>query len=198
MKAISPTSLETAELTLRLLASRGAPAYFVYLVEPAQIPETLEDIRAEVEAFGKGAGIDVIESSPSATSLLHHLPTMTKDLLLISAEAYTEADWLVLDRRRSSLARGAVTVFVTSPPSFSSLMRVAPNLASWLGGNLFLREDPTARIEGRREHRLSALRSWSGKTDDEVVATASRGSLPRDPEYAEWLTLLGRGDLLDA
>jgi hypothetical protein len=34
-------------------------------------------------------------------------------------------------------------------------------------------------------------------TDDEVIAAARSGALPRDPEYAEWLVLVGQGDLLD-
>jgi hypothetical protein len=31
-----------------------------------------------------------------------------------------------------------------------------------------------------------------------VIAAAAEQTLPRDPEFAEWLVLLGRGDLLDA
>jgi hypothetical protein len=45
--------------------------------------------------------------------------------------------------------------------------------------------------------RLAALRAWASKTDGEVVAAARDGTLPLDPEYAEWLVLLGHGELLD-
>jgi hypothetical protein len=41
-----------------------------------------------------------------------------------------------------------------------------------------------------------ALRRWSGLEDLEVIRRAEAGTLSPDPEYAEWLTLLGRGDLL--
>jgi hypothetical protein len=46
------------------------------------------------------------------------------------------------------------------------------------------------------EQRLTALRAWAGRGDAEVIQLAETGQLPRDPEYAEWLTLLGRGELL--
>jgi hypothetical protein len=49
---------------------------------------------------------------------------------------------------------------------------------------------------GEIEQRLAALRAWASCGDAEVIQLAETGQLPRDPEYAEWLTLLGRGDLL--
>lgn len=48
-----------------------------------------------------------------------------------------------------------------------------------------------------RAQRLEALRGWAARSDADVVRAAEQGTLPRDPEYAEWLVLLGRGDLLD-
>lgn len=87
---------------------------------------------------------------------------------------------------------------MTTPASFAELMRVAPNLASWLGGLVFSHEDPDALARAQIGPRLDALHAWSGKSDAEVVEEAEQGRLPRDPEYAEWLVLLGRGDLLDA
>lgn len=44
--------------------------------------------------------------------------------------------------------------------------------------------------------RLDSLREWSGKTDAMVIAEATDHTMPRDPQYAEWLVLLGRSDLL--
>ncbi len=99
---------------------------------------------------------------------------------------------------RSELAREGITVLLTTPESFGALMRVAPNLSSWLGGFVFTHEDPRAAVEEQRNRRLAALRAWAGKTDEEVLLAAEQGRLPRDPEYGTWLVLLGRGDLLDA
>jgi hypothetical protein len=90
-----------------------------------------------------------------------------------------------------------VVVFVVTEVGFESLMRHAPNLASWLAGEVFAMvqegdEDATELAA----QRLAALRVWSGCSDEEIVAKATTGSLPPDPEYAEWLVLLGHADLL--
>lgn len=194
-----PQHLDPPELALRLLASRGAAAYLAYLVEAAETGEVLEEIAAEIRVFDASATISIVTDPPSAAHMLEKLPSMSAEILLIAAPSYEPADWKLLDIRRSALERDGVMVFVTTPASFASLMRVAPNLASWLGGFVFSRhvEDEAAQIEVQRKQRLDALRTWAGKSDREVVEAAKRGDLPRDPEYAEWLVLLGRGDLLD-
>jgi hypothetical protein len=45
--------------------------------------------------------------------------------------------------------------------------------------------------------RLEALPQFTGKTDLDVMHLAGTGQLPTDPEYGEWLVLLGRGDLIE-
>ncbi|HSN98009.1 MAG TPA: hypothetical protein VLS89_06910 [Candidatus Nanopelagicales bacterium] len=191
-----PTSVVGPEFALRLLASRGAAAYFAYLVLHEEVAEVIEEIDAELRALDEGATVKVITAS-SAARLLQELPSVTEEVILIAAQTFDEADWRRLDRGRSSLARAGVMVFFTTPSSFEELMRAAPNLASWLGGFVFTREDESARVAEQRGQRLAALRAWSGKTDEQVIQEAERGDLPRDPEYAEWVVLLGRGDLLD-
>jgi hypothetical protein len=196
---VEPQRLDPPSLALRLLASRGAAAYLAYLVEAAATGEVFEEIVSEIRAFDASATIASVGDSPSAARLLEELPKMDAEILLIAAPSYEAADWTLLDVRRSALERDGVMVFVTTPVSFASLMRVAPNLASWLGGFVFSRhvDDEAAQTEAERSQRLDALRVWAGKSDREVIEAAERGELPRDPEYAEWLVLLGRGDILD-
>ena len=196
--SVTPRKLGTTALSLRLVALSGTTAYVVYLI-PLDVMKLVEaELRAELAAYDEGLNVRTIDSSPSAARLLHDAPSIIGDVLLIGAEAFTETDWRLLDRRRSEFAREGVTVVLTSPGSFAVLMRVAPNLASWLGGSVFTYEDIDALAVEQREPRLASLRSWSGKTDEEVLRAAEEGRLPRDPEYAEWLVLLGRGDLLNA
>jgi hypothetical protein len=194
----APKLMSPAEFALLLTALRGASAYALYSTRSSDVHAIVIDVKTELEALEAEIGVHIVEHSRGAARLLHDFPSVTAEVLLIEAEGYEEPDWRLLDRRRSALAREGVTVFFTTPSSFDSLMRVAPNLASWLGGLVFEEEDERARIEEHRARRLAALRGWSGKTDDEVVREAERGELPRDPEYAEWLVLIGRGDLLDA
>jgi hypothetical protein len=195
---VSPKSLGTAALSLRLSASRGTAFYVLYLILPGESARIMAEIEEEIRALGEEMTIETVGGPSGAARLLHDLPAIAGDVLLVSAETYAEADWRLLDRRRSALAREGAVVFVTTPASFAALMQVAPNLASWLGGLVFSHEDPDALARAQLGPRLDALRTWSGKSDAEVVEEAEQGRLPRDPEYAEWLVLLGRGDLLDA
>jgi hypothetical protein len=195
---VSPKSLGAASLSLRLRASRGTAIYIIYLIPPGETGRIIAEVEEEIRALGEEATVRTVGVPSGAVRLLHDLPVVAADVLLVSAETYREADWRLLDRRRSALAREGAVVFVTTPASFAELMRVAPNLASWLGGLVFSHEDPDALARAQIGPRLDALRVWSGKSDGDVVEEAERGLLPRDPEYAEWLVLLGRGDLLGA
>jgi hypothetical protein len=195
---VAPRSLGPAALSLRLSASRGTAFYVIYLIPPGEAARVMAEIVGEIRALGEDATVGTVGGPSSAARLVHDLPAIAGDVLLVSAEAYTQADWRVLDQRRSALAREGALVFVTTPASFAELMRVAPNLASWLGGLVFSHEDPDVMARAQIGPRLAALQAWSGKSDAEIVEEAQRGTLPRDPEYAEWLVLLGRGDLLDA
>jgi hypothetical protein len=193
----TPKAIGAGELALRLLASRGTRAYFIYLVGPGAAVVASAETELELRALDNRLTIGLL-APPSAEQLLRGWSSRKEDVLLVGAEPYVADDWRLLDRRRSDLAREGATVLMTGPSSFEALMRVAPNLASWLGGNVFARETEDSSDAEWREQRLVALRAWSGKGDREVIAAATAGALPRDPEYAEWLVLLGRENLLDA
>lgn len=77
------------------------------------------------------------------------------------------------------------------------LIRHAPNLASWLGGQL-LSWDGAAELltPAEKEARLAHLREKLGKTDEQVIEMARTGRPLDEPDYAEWLVLLDRGDLV--
>jgi hypothetical protein len=191
------TPLGVAEFALRLQVLRSASAYAAYLVASDSIDEALADLHDELGALDPVAGISRVVAT-SASSLVDAIDGGTAELLVIDARALSADDWATLDRRRSAIAHRGVLVFVTTSTSFDSLMQHAPNLASWLAGTVFAAPDHEPADQALRERRLAALRQWAAQTDEEIVAAAVAGTLPRDPEYAEWLVLLGRGDLLDA
>jgi len=101
-----------------------------------------------------------------------------------------------VDLNRTRLQRSSTTVLVLDPTSIERLENTAPNFASWIGGNIWHLEQAQPLDGALAEQRLVALRRWSGLDDLEVIRRAEAGALSPDPEYAEWLTLLGRGDLL--
>ena len=194
----SPKLVDANDLSLRILASRGTSAYLAALVDPGETASFLAEVEAELRALDERVVVRSLSPSPSGARLLHDLPAVAAEVLLIGAESYGEEDWRLLDRRRSAVAHSGVTVFFITPPSFTLLMRVAPNLSSWLAGMVFSGGTERATTEQQREARLERLRASLGMTDAEVALAATEGRLPRDPEYAEWLVLIGRGDLLDA
>jgi hypothetical protein len=193
-----PTSIDTTALVLRLVALRGITSYLTLLVLPGAAASVLGELEAEVRIFAEGVSVEISTSSHTGLKLLKEAVSIKSEVWLVNAEAFNEEDWRLLDRRRSELARDGITVLITTSDSFDALMRVAPNLASWLGGSVFSYEDLDTQAMQQREQRLAALRKWSGKTDDDILREVAEGRLPRDPEYAEWLILLGRGELLNA
>jgi hypothetical protein len=188
-----------AELAVRLQAFTETISYVALLAPAGALPELVTELRHEIEALDRYAMVRAIAAETSASKLIAELRSSPQGTVLIDASRYNGQDWRFLDRRRSALARRGATVFLTTPESFDELMRVAPNLASWLGALAFAWDDTAGELTADQKiRRLRALRAWSGKSDAEVLRSAAEGTLPRDPEFAEWLVLMGRGDLLDA
>jgi len=196
IEAMSVGRRGPAELALRLNALRGTAVYAAYLAAPDKIDAAIAELHEELQGFDPSAAISV--SSPhSAAALIFALAADPAEILLVQASAFSAADWAVLDRRRSAIAHRGLLIFLTTQASFDELMRCAPNLASWLGGQVFAYPDREPQLAAHRERRLAALRAWASRSDSDVVEAARAGTLPPDPEYAEWLVLLGHGELLD-
>lgn len=193
--SLTLTGMPAPQLALRLFAEAGEATYAAYVVPPGRAAEAIEEVRDELSSF-PGVAVAVLRPA-SCADLFHDLAGTTADAILIDATRFAHPEWLALDRRRSALARTAVLVFATTPEGFGQLMQAAPNLASWIGALAFAYEDPTAQQSDLRVRRLEALRAWAQKSDDDMLQEAREGRLPADPEYAEWLVLLGRADLMD-
>src|SRR5262245_8283316 len=136
------TGVTIPEFALRLVAVRGTAAYAAYLAESPEIPDIVGQLREELTALDPALGIAVLDLAADGSVLINEVD-VSEEIILVNAANFREEDWLLLDRRRSSLARARVTVFATTHASFEHLMRVAPNLASWLGALVFqhARED---------------------------------------------------------
>jgi hypothetical protein len=193
--AVEPTCVTVPELALRLLAVRGKAKYAAYLVPLEEVPAILAELDEALIAFDHSIDVAVLDVVVAA-DLFGKLADVTDEFVLVSTTSYSSDDWRLLDRRRSSLAHAGVMVLVMTKENFDHLMRAAPNLVSWLDPVLQHSHEAPELAE-TRERRLATLRSWARRSDDEIVQAAVQGMLPADPEYGEWLVLLGRGDLLD-
>jgi len=58
------------------------------------------------------------------------------------------------------------------------------------------KKSPKAPRTIQRFARIAELEEWSGMTSKELISKGEGRTLGADPYYAEWLVLLGRGDLL--
>jgi hypothetical protein len=105
--------------------------------------------------------------------------------------------WRLLDEGRSELARSGHLLFVATPAALATLSNDAPHLASWFEEIVVgMTPDADLLTPDEIEARLAAWRASFGWSDAEMITRAERGEAPADPGIAEWLTLLGRRDLL--
>jgi hypothetical protein len=188
------------ELAFRVIESAEPNAWVVAVADGAT---AAAELRAELERLcGPGDPPPVVVSIGSLGELFHAVHAHPRGaMIVVGAATLTVDSWRSIDANRTRLTRDDITVLVLDEVSAGRLENVAPNLASWVGGRVWrLANDPPIPplTPGEIDERLAALRAWAGRGDAEVVRLAEIGKLPRDPEYAEWLMLLGRGDLLGA
>jgi hypothetical protein len=188
--AISP-----GKLALRIQLLRDTAAYLGYVAAQDSAEDVIAELAEEVSALDPTIRLARLVVT-HGDELVDSLTRRPEEIVLLDVTALASDDWSTVDRRRSDLAHRGVVVFVVTDVGFEALMRHAPNFASWLAGEVFavVHEDEDATELGAQ--RLAELRVWGRCSDDEIVAKAAAGSLPPDPEYAEWLILLGRADLL--
>lgn len=204
----APGALDTAELALRI-AERPDGAEWLVLQVPAGLEqETAEELASAIDDIA-ALEAEVVQVH-DARELLARVATGASPAtppgtsvespgirIVWGLSDLPESDWKWLDLARSRLAHAGRVVLVMAAQSGSRLFRCAPNLASWIGAAVWTldRAVPVLSVV-EREQRLQALRTQLDLSDDEVIARAERGELPDDPEYAEWLVLLDRGDLV--
>jgi hypothetical protein len=121
----------------------------------------------------------------------------TKNAVLVfdGVGRFQEADWRRLDNSRSLLIR-ACAVIVMEEAQVLYLVNEAPNLCSWIGSSVWSSIDDLVLTEAQRVARLQELRTQFQLTDEQVLTQAQERTLPSDPGFAEWLVLLGRGELI--
>jgi hypothetical protein len=186
------------DLAFRVIESTEPNAWVVAI---ADRPSVASSLSAEIERLrGPEEAPPVVVTIDSAGPLFQAVHAHSRGtLIVVGAAAFSVDDWRRLDANRTRLMRNDVTILILDEAGAGRLENFAPNLASWVGGRVWRLADDTAApalSPNEIDQRLAALRAWADLGDAEVIQLAEAGQLPRDPEYAEWLTLLGRGDLL--
>jgi len=182
-------------MALRVVARPGA--WFALLAAEPEVTAVADRLAEEIAMLGDTQPRRVDGGTGAVAIGAEARGAGGRLLVIAGVEGLGAEGWRHLDLLRSQIVRDEPVVLVLSQRAFERLMRNAPNIASVLGGAVWTL-DPTAEVltEDEKERRLRGLRAWSGLADAELVARVERGTLPLEPEHAEWLVLLGRGDLL--
>ncbi len=185
------------EAALRLMARRGRGDWMAIVVGPgADVAGAAEELAEEMEALADGAVVRVRDAG-TVEALAERLAATQDPTVVCGLDAWSVEDWGHFDRLRSRFMREERTALVLGRAAFERLAQAAPNFSSWLGASLATYQpDASVLTDEERARRLEALHTWSGLSNDEVLARAEAGTLPADPEFAEWLVLLQRGELL--
>jgi hypothetical protein len=186
---------------VRWLALNGAEsfAWGVLIRSDAATENAVDALRAELQAQ-LSVPMRVIEAAGrSVEELLGMLRDPPDDLVVIKGlDLWSDVEFESLDVMRSALARPGIVLLWARLSGLVRLFQRAPNLRSWIGGNVFrIEEDRGFMRSDEIRVRLETLSKHFEMTDDQVVALAKTKSLPPDPEFVEWLILLGRADLVD-
>jgi hypothetical protein len=191
--SLGPRAIGIGEMALRIVARPGA--WFALLAPPPEVSRVADQLSEEIAVLGTAAPKRA-DASAGAASLVHEAGEAGA---LVSAgfEKLNDEEWRHLDLWRSQLVRDDPVVLILSMAAFERLMRNAPNVASLLGGAVWaLDAEAELLTDEEKDERLRALRARFGLSDAEMLARVEHGEVPLDAHLAEWLVLLGRGDLL--
>jgi hypothetical protein len=194
----SLSQLDISEFAARVALHHGAAGRVCALVANSTMTATLATELAEELTYivgGTAKAIPVHRTANETISLVLHHDSAWK--ILFGFPQRDAEFWSLVDQLRNNLQPIAGLVLILSPESFRELQSYAPNLSSWIGGRIWRLSDETSSLSRSEiQDRLSKLRAAYKQTDEEVIAAARNNQLPAEPEYAEWLILLGQGGLI--
>jgi hypothetical protein len=159
--------------------------------------EIQSDLTGELSAI-LGRPVRVLPLPQPVEELSESLHQPSDDVVVLLGSSTIEpGEWSRMDMNRSRLEREGPVILWLSPEQVSQMSQYAPNIKSYVGGSVFrLTRDESTIDEAERQRRLEELSGHYGWTNQELISRASARALPPEPEIAEWLVLLGRGDLI--
>ena len=171
-------------------------AWLVVVVELENREQVISELLDELNAAElPNRRIRVVEDKDSWIAQMLDAPL---DIVILDGfEHWSEKDWREADYLRSRLSRPGPQVWILQLNCVNDLVRFAPNLASFIGGNVFGVDPEVGHLpKAEIATRLDQYRNHYGMTDEVLVEKASTCVLAWEPELAEWLTLIGRGELI--
>lgn len=178
---MDPTAIALPLLAARIAARASQPSWILVIVAGDDISRVAAELADELEVLLPEGSV-----ARGASDVEQALARAQGNVVVIAID---EAEASKLDLARSRLQHAQPVVLIATA---AAAVNLGPHLRSWIGGSVFQLEAETSS----KEARLAELRRAYGKTDDEIVAYASTRPGALEPHFAEWLALLGRGDLV--
>jgi hypothetical protein len=182
----------------RRLEIRGETGWLVVLSPVTDSSAALDQLQTELQSILQKPA-RVIQLEPSTfEELCEVLHQPDNDAVILSGGTGLRPEkWRSLDIMRSALERTGPVILWLARDDIANLANFAPNIRSLIGGSIFVAGlDGGIMTEGERQERLNELSQHFRLTREEVVRKAEAKELPLEPEFVEWLVLLGRGDLV--
>lgn len=171
-------------------------AWLVVVVELENREQVISELLDELNAAElPNRRIRVVEDKDRWMAQM--LDSLLDIVVLDGFEHWSEKDWREADYLRSRLSRPGPQVWILQLSCVNDLVRFAPNLASFIGGNVFAVDQRVGLLTQEEiATRLDQYRNRYGMTDEVLFEKARTRVLAWEPEFAEWLTLIGRGELI--
>jgi hypothetical protein len=182
---------------MELDGPESATSWRLVLHDPTDSAKLLPDLDEELEVQAQVRSRVVQASNLDSSGLVDFLNKNRNSVIVVDGlDGWTDQEFARLDLQRTSLQHSGPVLLEMTREGAQRLMKAAPNLRSWIAGNVGgLLPDPGIMTEAERQTRLASLAEHFGLTDAEVIRQAENDSLPPDPQFVEWLILAGRGDL---
>ena len=188
-------SIELWPLVARLANDSFSSRWAVLGVPSDQIETTAAQVSEQLASL-LDAPIKLVRLD-SAQSLLDAVQAHPDHaLVLVDVDGLSPVAWRNIDANRSRLARDLPALIVLEETRVPTMLEHAPNLWSWIAGSAWRGVADRGLSDEQRALRLTALREHFGFSDEELVLRAEAGTLPAEPDIAEWLVLIGKGHLI--
>lgn len=184
-----------SEFVRRAIERTGGNSWLALVAPDERLADVAEQVAAGIASESE---IDVARvdapADPESLVRASHRPGI---LVASLRDAWPPGAWARLDVLRSRLQREQRAILVLSESVAQHIFREAPHFARFFTGSVWdLAPEPDAMSDTDRDDRVASLERWANLSTAAMIARAETRTLPSDPEYAEWLALVGRSDLL--
>lgn len=193
---LEPLTVATWPLAARLADVAGMTNVWQLLVVPeGRQTDLAETLAHELAALTERA---VIHCAARTAVEFEEIARRDLDAALVIAVSpdFGDDEWRAIDMARTRLERNGQTVLILTANSVGRLPSLAPNLWSWISDGVWTYAHEGGLRAEERIQRLNSLRDYFKFDDVGLVRRVESGDLVVDADIAEWLVLLGRGDML--